>query len=262
MSIVLASLLAVSAPHESPSQVVWKWRPGDTNCILRQDVGDARLFDIGMSPGIEELGFKIVDTRARTRESKPLKGIDVTFLPGGTAKLDGYLDSNKTPIGRNVWVFLGPDDPARLARASGVTVSQSEVGSMEIAIQSPGAAIDAVRSCADQRLKEWGVDAVALRALSVRPTPATPTEKWFSWSDYPDREKIYKNDIEVVARLDVAADGSVLKCTVVNRPPKEFIPAACNALMRNAKFNPARDAQGQAVAAPFLFRVNFAAYYI
>jgi protein TonB len=111
-------------------------------------------------------------------------------------------------------------------------------------------------------MKEWGMDPVAWRALSVKPTPATPAEKWFSWLDYPDREKIYKNDIEVVARLDVGADGSALKCTVVNRPPKEFIPAACSTLMRNAKFNPARDAQGQPTPAPYIYQVVFAAYYL
>lgn len=261
MGIFLAALLAFAA-QESPSQVVWKWRPGDTNCVLRQSVAPGQFLDIGTQPGSNEIGLRIVDTQARTRSSKAIKAIDVQLSPGHSVKRDGFIEPNKDPVGRTTYVFLALDDLPLLASASAVDLSHTEIGSLHIALQSPAAALDAIRACDERKLKEWGIDIAAWRSLSAKPAPATPTEKWLSWFDYPDREKIYKNDIEVVARLDVGADGAVLNCTVVNHPPKEFIPAACNALMRNAKFTPARDAKGQAVAAPYLLQVNFAAYYL
>lgn len=262
MVIVLASLLAVAAPQENQSQIVWKWRPGDTNCVLRQDVGDGRFLDIGTKPSSNEVGLRIIDTDARTRSSKAIKAIDVAFSPGGTRKRDGFIEPNKDPVGQAIYVFLGPDDLVQLAGSSAVKLSHGEFGTFSLAMQSPGAALDAIRACDLRRMKQWGVDPVAWQNLSVKPTPATPAEKWFSWADYPEREKIYKNDIEVVARLDVGADGSVLNCAVVNRPPAEFVPAACNALRRNGKFNPARDTQGRPTAAPYLFQVVFAAYHL
>lgn len=262
MSIILASLLAAAAPQESQSQVVWKWRPGDTNCVLRQSADDGRFLDVGTRPGSGEIGLRIVDTQARIRSSKSIKAIDIAFLPGETAKRDGFIDQSKDPVGRSIWVFLAAGDPVQLVDSASINLSHGEFGTLSIGIRSPGAALDAIRACDERRMKEWGIDPVAWRNLSVKPTPATPPEKWFSWLDYPDREKIYKNDIEVVARLDLAADGSVLKCTVVNRPPTEFVPAACNALMRNAKFRPALDARGQPVPAPYIFQVSFAAFYL
>jgi hypothetical protein len=77
------------------------------------------------------------------------------------------------------------------------------------------------------------------------------------WLDYPEREKIYKNDIDVVARLDLSADGSVQGCTVVNKPPAEFVTATCKALKRNARLKAARDASGAGVPAPYVITVSF-----
>jgi hypothetical protein len=262
MSIVLATLLAASAPPASGSEVVWKWRPGDTNCVVRQSVGHGKFLDIGTRPSSDEIGLKLIDTQARTRSSKAINAIGVTFLPGGTAQRDGFIEPSKDPVGRSIWAFLTAEDHARLASASAVKLSHSEFGTLSVAVKSPGAALDAIRGCGERRMKEWGIDPVAWRALTVKPAPATPAVKWFSPLDYPDREKIYKNDIEVVARLDVASDGSVLKCTVVNRPPAEFIPAACDALMRNAKFRPALDGQGKPTPAPYIFQVSFAAFHL
>lgn len=259
MTILLALLAATSAPGASP-QTVWKWRPGNINCILRQDVGQGRFLDVGTRPGSNNISIRIVDTDARTRQSKPISGIKLVLAPGGLLTRDGFIEANKDPIGRTAYIFLTSGDLSALTGTTAIEASHADFGSYSIAVQSIDAAVDAIRTCDDRRMSEWGVDPAMWRALAASPIPATPAVKWFSWTDYPDRQKIYKDDIEVVARLDVAADGSVSKCTVVNRPPEEFVPAACNALMRNASFQPARDAKGQAVAAPYLFHVSFAAY--
>lgn len=260
MSIVLASLLAFAATPESQSQIVWKWDPDDVGCALRQTLGDGRFLEVGGRPGSNQAGIRIVDTAARSRSSKPLSSVEVTFSPGGTIKTDGVIGPNQKPIGRSITIWLGAEDMARFSGASALTLSHAEFGTLQTPVQSAAAAVQALRACEDRKMIAWGIDPVAWRALTVKPVPQTPVVKWFSWLDYPDREKIYKNDIDVVARLDVTADGSVLKCTVVNRPPGEFIPAACDALMRNAKFYPARDAQGQPTPAPYIFQVRFAAY--
>jgi hypothetical protein len=261
MSFVLASLLAVAAPPESQSQIVWKWNSDGVGCVLRQDLGHGRFLDVGGVPG-SQTGIRIVDTAARIRSPKSLSSVEVTFSPGGTTKADGMLGPNEKPIGRSIVIWFGPEDLTRLSGASALTLAHAEFGTLQARFQSPAAAVQALRGCEDRKMTEWGIDPVAWRALTVKPAPKTPPVKWFSWLDYPDRKKIYKNDIDVIARLDVAGDGSVLECTVVNRPPVEFIPAACNALKRNARFHPARDARGQSIPAPFIFTVRFAALHL
>lgn len=258
MSVVIAALLAAAAPQ----QVVWKWVPDPNSCQLRQDVGSGRFLDVGGRPGRRELGLSIIDTDARIRASKSLSSVQLSFSPGDTGAVDAFLWPNRDPIGRSIGLSLGGDSRAQFAQASVISVVHDEVGTIRVTVRSPAAALDAIRACEDRKLAEWGVDVAAWRALSASPAPASPVEKWFSWLDYPDREKIYANDILVVARLDVAADGSIVKCTVVNRPPKEFVPAACAALLRNGKFYPARDPQGQPVAAPYLFHVSFGAIHL
>ena len=259
MSIVLAGLVAASAPQGSGSEVVWKWVPEPTSCLLRQDVGDGRFLDVGGRPGMQGVGLSVIDTDARIRTSKTLSSVQFGFSPGETRSIDAYLWPSRDPIGRSIGVTLGTEARAQFTNASAISFAHDEIGTVRVAVRAPAAALDAIRACEDRKLAEWGVDPAAWRTLSAKPTPATPKEKWFSWADYPVRQKNYANDIEVVARLDLAADGSVVKCTVVNRPPEEFVPAACNALMKNARFHPAMDAQGKATPAPYIFQVNFGA---
>ena len=58
---------------------------------------------------------------------------------------------------------------------------------------------------------------------------------------------------DIIAKLDVAEDGSVRDCHWLG-PQKfpQFGQAICKGLKERAHFLPARDATGQAVAAPYV----------
>lgn len=260
MSIVALALAAQSAPAQS--QIVWKWVPNPNSCLLRQEAGNGRFLDVGGRPGFKDLGVSVIDTNARIRSPKTLNSVQLSFSAGESSSVKALLWASRDPIGRSFGIMLDRGARAKFLNASAMTLAHDDVGTVKVPIRSPAAALEAVQTCEDRKMTEWGIDPAAWRELSATPEPATPVEKWFSWLDYPDRAKIYKNDISVVARLDVAADGSVLKCTVVNRPPSEFVPAACNALMKNSKFHPARDAQGRPAPAPYIFEVSFAAFHL
>jgi TonB family protein len=262
MGIVLAGLLAVVSPQESQSQVVWKWEPDNSRCVLRQDVGSKRLLEIVASPGSEGAVIGIVEPVAGVKAWKALNGAKLSFEPGETITADSYVGPNKEPSGRRIDIQLHGNDLPGFSDATALAFSHPEFGALRVPVRSPGAAITALHACEDGKLRQWGVDPVTWRALPVKPKPATPPQSWITWYDYPDREKVYKNDITVVVRLDLGADGSIQACTVVNRPPAEFIDAACRTLKKNAKFKPAQDASGKATPAPFIMRVVYPAFHI
>jgi len=261
--VSLLPLLAASTQASTSDGVVWHWDPDSAGCDLQQDVGDDRtVVAISRTPGNDQTVLKIKGSKPIRSAQREFQGGTIAFEPAGSTEseitvVEGYDGRREISA-----VSYDPDFMTKFGQSTEVDFTHQKVGQIKVAITAPKAAIDAIRICEDAKMREWGVDPVAWRSLAVKPKPLTPPDKWFSYLDYPDREKIYKNDITVVARLDLSADGSVQKCTVVNGPPAEFIPAVCNPLRRNAKLQPARDVSGKGTPAPYVVQVTFGAFLL
>jgi hypothetical protein len=62
--------------------------------------------------------------------------------------------------------------------------------------------------------------------------------------------------------LAVAADGQVTDCTLARRFRRAFIrDQVCKALVGNAQFEPARDAQGNAIAAAYQSEIRIYSFF-
>jgi Gram-negative bacterial TonB protein C-terminal len=258
---VLLPLVAATIQPSAGDGIVWHWDRESAGCALRQDVGDRdTVLEISRTPGNDQTSLVIKGSKPIRATQKTFQGGTINFQPTGQA--DSELIAVEGYDGRRE-IHAMSYDPDFLNRFSGATeveFAHQRIGQTRVPIRNAKAAADALRICEDTKMREWGIDPVAWRALRIKPTPETSPRGWLSWLDYPDREKIYKNDITVVARLDLGADGSVQNCTVVNKPPSEFIGAACKALRQNAKLKPARDAVGNGTAASYVIQVTFGAF--
>jgi TonB family protein len=106
-------------------------------------------------------------------------------------------------------------------------------------------------------MREWGIDPRAWRNLQSRPLPTEHVKERFHELDYPADALAANVEADAVIRLDVAPDGSVTNCGMVNAGvPKSFEVASCNVL-KSAKFKPATDARGKPVSAPIVYDVRF-----
>lgn len=93
---------------------------------------------------------------------------------------------------------------------------------------------------------------------AVRATPAHSPGSWLSDADYPT--EAMQREWQGVAgfALAISADGNVTDCVITQTTGHAILDeTSCRILMRNARFTPARDASGRAVADSYNGRVSW-----
>ena len=91
-----------------------------------------------------------------------------------------------------------------------------------------------------------------------KPKPVGNVGNWVTANDYPARALAMEEAGTTAFRLEVSATGSVTSCTITqsSRHP-DLDVATCKALTRRAKFEPAVDYQGRAVASMYSKKVRW-----
>ena len=91
------------------------------------------------------------------------------------------------------------------------------------------------------------------------PTPRMPVPSYIFFEDYPDAALRARQQGRVAVRLEVSAAGRVTSCTVTASSRSSVLDATtCRILRSRVRFDPARDAQGVAVAGTFSTFVDWA----
>ncbi|MEP0189451.1 MAG: energy transducer TonB [Erythrobacter sp.] len=98
------------------------------------------------------------------------------------------------------------------------------------------------------------------RALTGEAQPPSPLngDKWLSAQDWPAYLRRAKMEGTVTFRLTVGKNGKPSACSILrSNKPQLFDDAVCLALLKRAKFEPARDGEGEPVASYYLTSVTF-----
>lgn len=97
----------------------------------------------------------------------------------------------------------------------------------------------------------------ALTREASAPVAIDP-EDWVQDRDYPRYLVRAEMQGRIMARITVNKSGAPSSCFVVeSNKPQLFDDAVCLALMRRARFEPARNARGEPVASYYFYRVSF-----
>lgn len=122
-------------------------------------------------------------------------------------------------------------------------------------MQAPFAAM---RTCTDELLTHWGIDVTRHREQSEPATPITPPGRWLTDQDYPALMQEEGQPGLVNFRLTVGEDGRAKSCHIQQSTnPKGFDDAVCRALIRSARFTPAKDKDGKPLVSYYLNSVRF-----
>ncbi|GAA0740586.1 MULTISPECIES: energy transducer TonB [Sphingomonas] len=90
------------------------------------------------------------------------------------------------------------------------------------------------------------------------PTPLTNPSSWITDDDYPPSAKRQRHEGTVEFRLKVGPGGVPIDCTVTQSSSfDELDERACSLLVRRARFWPARDAAGNAMAFTYTNRFTW-----
>lgn len=161
-----------------------------------------------------------------------------------------------TKVGARLVVYgIEPDGMTRLGQAEAIRVPVENGKSYQLATPRLGAALDTLETCAQDQLKQLGVDAVALGIdKASRAKIAVPARAKVGFgeiirqSDYP-REAVRKNEHGTVGvAWWIGVDGKVADCRVLLPSPSALLnELSCDLIRRRSRYEPARDAFGKPI---------------
>ena len=181
--------------------------------------------------------------------------VEVDLLPSGQGALAPVFDETNDSETR---VLHLPKFNEALPTLFGQSTAVRLQGLKDpISIAGADKAIATLRSCIEDKLPQWGVDAKAYAALRKPPTDFR-ANLWFRDDDYPI-EALERRDIgDTIARMEVDSTGKVRGCAVVvSSGSKPLDDVTCSTALKRGKFDPAIGPDGQPVAAQRVVRVVF-----
>lgn len=214
--------------------------PGAATFILRTVPGSGQYEVILAGQGLAgEFGRWARDARIG------IVGSDATFAAQAAAvDMPGELGKGLV-VGPLPASFLDAVAKGNAVRLIGSDAKQ--LGSWTLPTGAKAA--EAVAFCETEKLIEWGADREALEAGGGRPRPASDPAKWVTIRDFGLFNAAGPALFSVVFRVDVDPAGKATGCEVidwagnVDRAKQGF----CRTIVRSARYEPARDARGNAV---------------
>jgi len=254
LPLIFAALPLEAAPGaqpqpQQPGGLRWVADWGERRCTLARTAASATpVFALRFLPGSARLELLFPDRPPPpgTERGAPAA---LVFSDGTRADVQlGWRSAGETAPR----LFLIGDAALldQLARSTSVKLVHRGATLADVPLPRVGAAIAALRRCADSALAEWGVDTAAQAALQRRPEPALPGRPWIGNDDYPSEALRRGSAGEVIVRLTVNAAGRVSDCAVaVSSGDAELDETTCRLFAIRGRYAPALDAGGRPTAA-------------
>lgn len=256
--IELILWLVTSAENQTigPDKTAWQWDHKTPICRLQQQSPSGNQIQLSRTPGNEETEIEIhLQPQAKVREGEFRQG--TIRLGDNSEALD--ISTYQNSEGQ-LQVYALSQDPMfmrKFSHAVVVELSHRSIGTFQEPLSASAVAADAMQSCEDQKMRDWGIDPIAWRNLKSRPVPLKPVRDQFRFLEYPSSAMAAGIEADAVIRLDVDSDGRVARCKSLNVGlAREFEAAACGVLKR-ARFRPAVNEAGNPVSAPYVYDVRF-----
>lgn len=239
----------------------WKLTKDPRLCILKRDFGkgkNAVHFKIGMGLSYEfqdiEVSGRIVDIEMakstvwlQQNDQEAVTDPNVSFFRLSERPKNGLRWYNND----NVFFDRSNED-------QNLSIYVEDAQSFKLMLGNMNKAIDAIQKCQDELYENWGIDAKRQRQLQKLPTPKNDSEKWFDDLTYIDASSGGVISRIIGIKIDVNADGKKGKCFVILPSSQPSLNnATCNAIERNAQFNPAIGPDGNPADATFVYRVQW-----
>lgn len=266
LSLILWSLLAGQAapavpPLPLPPRQKWVVDAEDNLCLGSRAFGDGDaqiFFAIEPQPTTPNLRLIIIGHRS-TGNAYGDHGGTVTLRPSG-AMIKGPLFSYPSAV-KGIWVTQVEIDRAALANPDAIGAIEIRAGNKLAGAVAPihlGAMLSALRTCENGLLKLWGVDPAQLARIVKFPEPVGSPARWFGPDDYPLNAMRAGQQGRAVARISIAADGTVTDCGIVaSSGSRDLDNQTCMLARRRGRFRPAHDKDGVGIAALYILPVRW-----
>jgi TonB family protein len=134
---------------------------------------------------------------------------------------------------------------------NGVQAITVTVGHFSRSMATPGLdqALKALKNCNRMLIQSWGLDPDERKHIKVDAKPLGEPQNWIASSDYPTSAVYEGLQGNTRVLYTIGVDGRATDCrAVVSSGNKELDASACRSIIANARFDPAQDSTGRAVA--------------
>lgn len=261
LALFSASLPPQEGPPAAPLKPAGSWVVdyADNACNVARvfGSGDRRLtFVLVLMPGRDT--NQIVIQRAYDGKERIRQGDLVITTTPGAPPITTYATSGSVKAGtRLLHATVGAEDLLRMEQAKSLTLAHRGE-TIRLATNGMKAPLAAAVTCEDDLLRRWGADPAEFRKIAVRAKATQSPAKWVTNDDYPPESVVMDESGSVGVRLDIAADGKLTACTVISSSTfARLDEATCTMVRRHARYEPARLADGKAVASAAFLRFRW-----
>ena len=247
---VAAVALAVSAPACSAPYAPagdWSITSSPTGCMLTREFSDGTS-SVGFGVRLQPLGRAVtLMLTAPLNDSRDLLSSPGT-LAFGSAHWSGTVNAIPLNDERGLWLStaeLPAGDFETLERAGTIEVAFGAIAHLQIATPGLSEATGLVRNCEQQLMRGWGVDPASQAAIVTPARSTTEQAAWFRRTDDP------RSDTGGAAFIlwRISATGAPQNCRILATSDDAALDRViCADLLKRARFQPARNAAGGAVA--------------
>lgn len=201
------------------------------------------------------------------QEAVPIAGDIGDFKPGLIFASSAVRDTETIEPSRKdsdqaTIATFKPSDPITLedeGKVEWVQIAVAGEPRLRLATGPMGELFTALNTCSEDLLLHWGLDVDRHKTMSRKPVPLRSPGKWITARDYPDSAMSKGEQALVYFRLMIGADGAPESCHIQQSGYSQaFDKAVCGNLMKNARFEPALDADGNPMKSYFRTSVRFA----
>lgn len=145
---------------------------------------------------------------------------------------------------------LNQDFMSDLSRAKKLDFAYKSAPLASVSLPMGDKAVQALRYCERAKLVEWGADQALMDPASQPPEPSGNMSDWVDMKAFHDFRALanYTFRFFSVARLTIAADGSIEKCDTLDTLGEHQVDHfVCDQLTAHAHYRAAHDRDGKAV---------------
>lgn len=273
-AILGAIALAIPGPALAKTETFaptspWAIDYAEHSCKLMRNFGNGeRQLTVGLQrselgPRLTlEISGETVDFATGADTARFRYGPRGTEREGVLSRLSNAVRIHDAPlqdefVGSNDWTGWSYDSERNAARAIDSVSIRGTFGD-EIVLQlgAMDAPIEALQTCVDDLMEQWGLEPRRLAAASRQALPTSDPSAWLGTADYPRELRQARRGGAVRVRLVVNEQGRVTRC-LGSASIASLGDVTCSALMERARFVPALDADGKPMTGLFITEVLF-----
>lgn len=250
-----AALFAADVQQETrgpeasaPGETRWAIGRSGLMCALRRQLAASPTVTLIVRafPGSGQYEVMLVSPEWSRTMARGRSGARLTLVPNGTHyERPRFVNTTAGEFGNGVRFAALPASfmaDMESLEAISLTVDDRQVGTYAVPLAARAA--QAFSECETAQLAEWGADPAGLEAGATRPRPLGEHIRWLEPQEFPAPG----NAVRMVFRLNLDAEGRVQQCAMIdsNLAARQG-ERACERLAERARYEPARDARGNAV---------------